>query len=110
MEGSGEIHLTAEEHTALAKYLSIKFRLEDRASAYLFPRTNGRGCLSEKSTHPLINAAREALCRFAFLHISPVYLHIISKNTCSKRHYLLDFLHIIGYNYMQKRRATHEKV
>ena len=38
MEGSGEIHLTAEEHEALAKYLSMKFRAEDMERLHLYFR------------------------------------------------------------------------
>lgn len=38
MEGKGEIHLTAEEHEALSKYLSMKFRAEDMERQHIYFR------------------------------------------------------------------------
>ena len=38
MDGSGEIHLTAEEHLALAEYLRLKFRLDDMERQQIYFR------------------------------------------------------------------------
>lgn len=38
MEGSGEIHLTAEEHSALTEYLHLKFKLEDMERLQIYFR------------------------------------------------------------------------
>lgn len=38
MEGGGEIHLTAEEHTTLTEYLHLKFKLEDMERLQIYFR------------------------------------------------------------------------
>lgn len=38
MEGSGEIHLTAEEHAALTEYFHLKFKLEDMERLQIYFR------------------------------------------------------------------------
>jgi len=53
MEGSGEIHLTAEEHTALAKYLSMKFRLEDMERLHIYFRGQTDTVAHLKKVHAL---------------------------------------------------------
>ena len=38
MDGSGEIHLTAEEHTVLTEYLHLKFEQEDMERLQIYFR------------------------------------------------------------------------
>lgn len=38
MEGSGEIHLTEEEHTVLAEYLRLKFKRDDMERLQIYFR------------------------------------------------------------------------
>lgn len=38
MEGSGEIHLTAEEHAVLTEYLHLKFKQEDMERLQIYFR------------------------------------------------------------------------
>ena len=38
MDGSGEIHLTAEEHTVLTEYLHLRFELEDMERLQIYFR------------------------------------------------------------------------
>ena len=53
MEGSGEIHLTAEEHTALAKYLSMKFCLEDMERLHIYFRGQTDAVAYLKKVHAI---------------------------------------------------------
>lgn len=53
LNGSGEVHLTEEEHKVLTEYLRLRFNL-DVARSPLLPRAYGRGGLFEEDKSTLI--------------------------------------------------------